>query len=49
MTTLLLALIPLFFVTGFLVWTMTMGASEQAKADAWADEWARKHRGEDAH
>ena len=49
MTTLLLALVPLLFAAGFLTWTMTMGAREQAKADAWAEEWARKHHGDDAH
>ena len=41
-----LALVPLLFATGFLTWTMTMGAREQARSDAWAKEWARKHHGE---
>ena len=45
MTTLFLALVPLVFAAGFLTWTMTMGAREQAKADAWAAEWADKHHG----
>ncbi|MEY3296408.1 MAG: hypothetical protein RLZZ451_2456 [Pseudomonadota bacterium] len=49
MVTIALALVPLLFATGCLVWLMLMGAREQAKADAWAEEWARKHRGEDAH
>lgn len=43
MATLALALIPLLFATGCLTWLMTMGAREQAKADAWAAEWAKKH------
>jgi hypothetical protein len=49
MTTLLLALVPLLFATGFLTWTMMMGAREQAKADAWAEEWAQKHHGGKPH
>ncbi len=49
MTTLLLALVPLLFATGFLTWTMTMGAREQAKADAWAEEWARQHHAGNQH
>ena len=43
MTTVFLALVPLLFAAGFLSWTMLMGAREQAKSDAWAAEWARKH------
>jgi hypothetical protein len=43
MTTLALALVPLLFATGFLTWTMLMGLREQAKADAWAAEWAAQH------
>lgn len=46
MTSLVLALVPILFATGFLIWTMTMGAREQAKADAWAADWARKHHGD---
>ena len=49
MVAIALALVPLLFATGCLVWLMLMGAREQAKADAWAEEWARQHRGEDAH
>lgn len=49
MTTLLLALVPLVFVTGFLVWTMTMGAREQAKANAWAEDWASRQAGDSGH
>jgi hypothetical protein len=49
MTTLLLALVPLLFVTGFLVWTMTMGAREQAKADVWAEDWAARQEGGPGH
>jgi hypothetical protein len=45
MITVFLALVPLLFATGFLTWTMLMGAREQAKSDAWAAEWVRKHRG----
>lgn len=45
MTAILLALVPVLFATGCLTWTMTMGAREQARSDAWADEWARKHHG----
>jgi hypothetical protein len=45
MTTLALALMPLLFATGCLWWLMSMGAREQAKADAWAAEWAKKHGG----
>ena len=40
-----LALVPLLFATGCLTWTMTMGAREQARSDAWAKAWARKHHG----
>jgi hypothetical protein len=46
MTTIALALIPLAFATGCLTWLMLMGAREQAKADAWAEEWARQHHGD---
>jgi hypothetical protein len=45
MISFVLALVPILFATGFLTWTMTMGAREQAKADAWAAEWAKKHHG----
>jgi len=44
MTTLVLAFVPLLFAAGFLTWTMLMGAREQARADAWAAEWARQHQ-----
>ncbi len=44
MTTVVLALVPLLFATGFLTWTMLMGAREQARSDAWAEEWAKAHR-----
>jgi hypothetical protein len=43
MTTIVLALVPLLFATGFLTWTMLMGMREQARADAWAADWAHKH------
>ena len=42
MATLALALLPLLFVTGFLTWTMVMGAREQQRADAWAAEWMKQ-------
>ncbi|MBL8287778.1 MAG: hypothetical protein JNL85_07330 [Rubrivivax sp.] len=45
MISVILALVPLLFATGFLTWTMTMGAREQARSDKWAQEWARKHHG----
>lgn len=44
MTTVVLALVPLLFATGFLTWTMLMGAREQARSDAWAEQWAKTHR-----
>lgn len=44
MISILLALVPLLFVTGFLTWTMTMGMREQARSDTWADKWVRNHR-----
>jgi hypothetical protein len=43
MTTLALALVPLLFATGFLTWTMLMGAREQARSDAWAEEWTKNN------
>lgn len=45
MTTLLLALVPLLFATGFLTWTMLMGAQQQARSDAWAEQWVRDNAG----
>lgn len=44
MTTLMLALVPLAFVTGSLVWLMTSGAEAQARSDAWAEDWASKNQ-----
>jgi hypothetical protein len=44
MISILLALVPLLFATGFLTWTMTMGLREQARSDAWAEDWARQQR-----
>ena len=38
-----LALVPLVFATGALAWTMTMGASAQARSDAWAAQWMREN------
>jgi hypothetical protein len=43
MTTLALALVPLLFATGFLTWTMLMGAREQKRSDAWAEEWTKNN------
>jgi hypothetical protein len=45
MTTLALALVPLFFATGFLTWTLVMGAREQARSDAFAKAWVKQHAG----
>jgi hypothetical protein len=36
-----LALVPLLFATGSLVWLMTSGAQAQARSDAWAAQWMR--------
>jgi hypothetical protein len=41
MTHVILALVPLVFATGCLVWTMTSGAVAQARSDAWAEQWMR--------
>ncbi len=46
MTTVVLALVPLLFATGFLTWTMLMGAREQARSDAWAEDWVKRQRGQ---
>ena len=37
----ILALVPLVFATGCLVWTMTSGAQAQARSDEWAAKWMR--------
>jgi hypothetical protein len=44
MISVILALVPLLFATGFLTWTMTMGLREQARADAWSRDWVKKDR-----
>ena len=36
-----LAIVPLGFATGALVWTMTTGAREQRRSDEWAAKWMR--------
>jgi hypothetical protein len=36
-----LAIVPLGFATGALVWTMTTGAREQRRSDEWAAQWMR--------
>jgi len=41
MINVILALVPLVFVTGSLVWLMTSGANAQARSDAFADQWMR--------
>jgi hypothetical protein len=43
MTTIFLAGLPLLLAAGFLTWTMTMGAREQARSDAFAKAWADEH------
>ena len=47
MTTLFLAAVPLLMMGGFLTWLMTMGARDQARADAWAAKWVENKRVED--
>ena len=41
MINVILALVPLSFATGSLVWLMTSGAQAQARSDAWAEKWVR--------
>lgn len=41
MINIFLAIIPLGFATGALVWTMTAGAREQRRSDEWAAKWMR--------
>ena len=41
MISVILALVPLAFATGSLVWLMTSGAKAQARSDAWAAAWVR--------
>lgn len=41
MTTVFLALVPLLFATGSLVWLFTSGATAQARSDAFAAKWLR--------
>lgn len=41
MINVILALVPLAFATGSLVWLMTSGAKAQARSDAWAAQWVR--------
>jgi uncharacterized membrane protein len=36
-----LALVPLGFATGALVWTMSTGARAQQRSDRWAEQWMR--------
>lgn len=39
-----LALVPLVFAAGCLTWTMTMGAQQQKRSDAWAAKWVAENR-----
>ena len=41
MTTLFLALVPLLFAAGSLVWLFTSGATAQARSDEFAAKWMR--------
>ena len=41
MINVILALVPLAFATGSLVWLMTSGAQSQARSDAYAEQWMR--------
>ena len=41
MINVILALVPLSFATGSLVWLMTSGAQAQARSDAFAKQWMR--------
>ncbi|MBP7667223.1 MAG: hypothetical protein KA774_10285 [Burkholderiaceae bacterium] len=41
MINVILALVPLLFATGSLVWLMTSGAAAQARSDAFAEKWMR--------
>ena len=41
MINVLLALVPLGFATGSLVWLMTTGAKAQSRSDAFAEQWVR--------
>jgi hypothetical protein len=41
MINIFLAIVPLGFATGALVWTMTTGAREQRRSDEWAAQWMR--------
>lgn len=49
MTTLILALVPVVFITGGLAWVMTMGARDQARSDAWAAQWMKSAGGRQTH
>ncbi len=41
MINVILALVPLVFATGCLVWTMSSGATAQVRSDAWAAQWMK--------
>ena len=41
MINVILALVPLLFATGSLVWLMNSGAEAQARSDAFAEQWMR--------
>ena len=41
MINVILAVVPLVFATGCLAWTMSSGATAQARSDAWAAQWMK--------
>ena len=41
MTPMFLALVPILFATGSLVWLFTSGATAQARSDEFAAQWMR--------
>lgn len=41
MINVILALVPLGFAAGSLVWLMTSGAQAQSRSDAYAEQWMR--------
>lgn len=43
MINVILALVPLSFATGSLVWLMTSGAKSQVESDAWAADWVAEN------
>ena len=39
-----LAVVPILFATGCLVWLFTTGGTAQARSDAWAEQWMRDNK-----